>query len=384
MKEIIIDKEESGIRLDKFLEKLLPHAGRSFLYKMLRKKNITLNGKKAEGSERLCAQDKICIFFSDETYAQFRHGGQAKEHEESTPARERFLPQRNTAARKCVPPKEITLHPNRQHVSLMHIPVIYEDRDMLIADKPAGLLTQRAEKNDDSLNDWLCAYVRLERKEKQTGAERLSYTPSAVNRLDRNTSGLVLCAKNYQAARTLSSLIHERMIGKYYLALVKGRVTRSQTLKGFLRKDSAQNRVEIVSDGEGEEIHTAYTPLFYLDRHDLTLLRVRLFTGKPHQIRAHLAGISHPVCGDPKYGDNRLNREFYAKYGVNRQLLHAFAVCFPADASWSGGRRMGAAGRTIIAPPPQDFDKLLKPYHIGETLWQRGIQEDFEVPPLRI
>lgn len=350
MKEIIINGEESGIRLDKFLEKLLPNAGRSFLYKMLRKKNITLNGKKAEGGERLCAQDKICIFFSDETYEQFRQGGL----------------------------KETMKMPSSSN---RHITVVYEDRDMLIVDKPAGLLTQRADQNDDSLNDWLCAYVS---SKENMHAERLSYTPSAVNRLDRNTSGLVLCAKTYQAARTLSGLIHDRMIGKYYLALVKGQVKTAQTLNGFLIKDVAQNRVMISKDGAGDEIHTAYTPLFYLDRHDITLLRVRIFTGKPHQIRAHLASISHPVCGDPKYGDVDLNRTLRSQYGINRQLLHAFAVCFPACASWQEGRPMTVAGKTILAPPPQDFMKILNRYHIGETLWQRGIQEDFEVPPLRI
>ncbi|MDE7238963.1 MAG: RluA family pseudouridine synthase, partial [Lachnospiraceae bacterium] len=110
MKEIIIDGEEAGIRLDKFLEKLLPHAGRSFLYKMLRKKNITLNGKKAEGSERLCVQDKICIFFSDETYAQFRSGGQ---------------PEKERDASETQP-------------SAVQISVLYEARDMLLAAKPAG------------------------------------------------------------------------------------------------------------------------------------------------------------------------------------------------------------------------------------------------------
>ncbi|MCM1102908.1 MAG: RluA family pseudouridine synthase [Clostridium sp.] len=396
MKELIINGEESGIRLDKFLEKLLPNAGRSFLYKMLRKKNITLNGKKAEGSERLREQDHICIFFSDETYEQFRRGRQPKigsdaasernvpPHQDAVTERHSSTGERNTTETARFP----------------EIPVVYEDGDMLIVDKPAGLLTQRAQKDDTSLNDWLCAYVSCrgscaahtdnEDKNikdtdiKDTPPDRLIYTPSAVNRLDRNTSGLVLCAKTYPAARTLSRLLHDRMIGKYYLALVKGQLSTPQTLKGFLSKDAAQNHVVISDDGEGEEIHTAYVPLFYLDRHDMTLLRVRLFTGKPHQIRAHLASISHPVCGDPKYGDIGLNRYLRSEYKINRQLLHAYAVCFPKQ---TAGRRewaMTAAGKTITAPPPQDFMRLLHPYHIGETLWQRGIQEDFEVPPLRI
>lgn len=356
MKEIIIGGEETGIRLDKFLEKLLPHAGRSFLYKMLRKKNITLNGKKAEGSERLCAHDKICIFFSDETYAQFRQGADRE----------------NNCAE--------TTH-SSMPAAVKRINVVYEDRDMLIADKPAGLLTQRAAKTDYSLNDWLCEYTGREENEKE---KRLSYTPSAVNRLDRNTSGLVLCAKTYRAARTLSSLIRDRKIGKYYLALVKGQITRPQTLNGFLIKDPVLNRVSVRQDGPGEEIHTKYLPLFYLEKHDITLLSVQLITGKSHQIRAHLADSSHPVCGDPKYGDARLNRELKEHYGINRQLLHAYAVSFPENINPGETLSAALAGKTISAPPPQDFRKLLDPYCIGETLWQRGIQEDFEVPPLRI
>lgn len=403
MKELIINREESGIRLDKFLEKLLPNAGRSFLYKMLRKKNITLNGKKAAGSERLCEQDQICIFFSDETYEQFRHGGQTKNGSDA--ASERIVPARqSTAARRSVPPHQDAA--TEKHIStgerniaaaapFPEIPVVYEDADMLIADKPAGVLTQRAQKDDTCLNDWLCAYVNRRRScaahtdnedkdIESIPSDRLSYTPSAVNRLDRNTSGLVLCAKTYPAARTLSRLLHDRRIGKYYLALVKGKLSTPQTLKGFLSKDAAQNHVVISGHGEGEEIHTAYVPLFYLDRHDMTLLRVRLFTGKPHQIRAHLLHISHPVCGDPKYGDPGQNRELRSKYQINRQLLHAYAICIPAHTAGGQERTLAAAGKTITAPPPEDFMRLLRPYHIGESLWQRGIQEDFEAPPLRI
>lgn len=354
MKDIVVSEAETGIRLDKYLEKLLPYAGRSFLYKMLRKKNITLNEKKADGSERLCARDHIRIFFSDETYEQFRCGNGPKTADAS----------------------EASNQPD--------VHVIYEDTEMLIADKPAGLLTQRAEKTDNSLNDWLCAHVRMQTDAEKRAPERLHYTPSAVNRLDRNTSGLVLCAKTYPAARELSRLIHDRMIGKYYLAIVKGRISTPQSLNGFLVKDRVNNRVTIVKDGAGEEIHTSYTPLFYLDRHDLTLICVRLITGKPHQIRAHLMDSAHPVCGDPKYGDAGLNRTLSGRYGIRRQLLHAFALTFPGTTALGEQGLSPLAGKTVIAPPPQDFKRLLQPYHIGDSVWQRGIQEDFAVPLLRI
>lgn len=385
MKEMIVDGAEAGIRLDKFLEKLLPYAGRAFLYKMLRKKNITLNGKKAEGSERLCAQDHISIFFSDETYEQFRHGqnrcGQNHTSEDQQRSAMRSLPGHGRSPDK----EEAAGLTTKAKAKAMQVTILYEDGDMLLADKPAGLLTQRAAKEDNSLNDWLCAYLaERQMKSPDRKEERLSYTPSAVNRLDRNTSGIVLCAGTYQAARVLSRMIRDRAIGKYYLAMVKGAVTRPRELKGFLEKDPVRNRVKISENGAGDEIHTAYAPLLYLDRHDMTLLIVQLITGKSHQIRAHLAGCSHPVCGDPKYGDARVNRELSAKYGIHRQLLHAFALSFPENAAWEEGRRMPLAGKTVVAPPPQDFRKLLHSYPTGETIWQRGIQEDFAVPPLKI
>lgn len=354
MKDIIVSEAETGIRLDKYLEKLLPHAGRSFLYKMMRKKNITLNAKKADGSERLCTRDHIRIFFSDETYEQFRRGNG---------------PKAAGAVKTFKQPS---------------VCVIYEDSEMLIADKPAGLLTQRAEKTDNSLNDWLCAYVRTQTDEGKKETGRLNYTPSAVNRLDRNTSGLVLCAKTYQAARELSRLIHDRRIGKYYLAIVMGQISMPRALDGFLVKDNINNRVTVVKDGTGEEIHTAYTPLFYLERHDLTLILVQLITGKPHQIRAHLMDSGHPVCGDPKYGNAGLNRALFNKYGIRRQLLHAFALTFPETTTRGEKSPSPLAGKTVITPPPQDFKKLLQSYPIGDFIWQRGIQEDFAVPLLRI
>ncbi len=381
MKEMIVDGAEAGIRLDKFLEKLLPYAGRAFLYKMLRKKNITLNGKKAEGSERLRAQDHIYIFFSDETYEQFRHGqnrsGQNHASEDqqrpvmrSLSGHGRSMDKGNAAGLKA---------------KAMQVPFFFVYGYLVVDYKPAVIWKQRAAKYYNTLNDWLCAYLaERQMKSPDRKEERLSYTPSAVNRLDRNTSGLVLCARTYQAARVLSRMIRDRAIGKYYLVLVRGTVAKSQELKGFLKKDIAHNKVKITENGAGDEIHTAYTPLLYLDRHDMTLLSVQLITGKSHQIRAHLAGCSHPVCGDPKYGDARVNKELSAKYGIHRQLLHAFALSFPENAAWDEGRRMPLAGKTVVAPPPQDFRKLLHSYPTGETIWQRGIQEDFAVPPLKI
>ncbi len=340
MKEITVSRGEADIRLDKFLEKLLPGVGRPFLYKTLRKKNITLNGKKAAGSERLREGDVIRIFFADETFALFcRKDGEERGKDRTD--------KRAAGEKKA---REL----------FRQICIVYEDADILIADKPAGLLTQKAAPDDFCLNDWLCDYVR-ERKE--AGETVLPYKPSAVNRLDRNTSGMVLCAKSYQGARALSAVLRDRSLHKYYLALVKGRIREPGTLSGYLVKDSASNRVTVSADcraGCDGAVRTEYEPVFYRERQDMTLLRVCLITGKPHQIRAHLASIGHPIAGDPKYGDLSFNRALRKSYGTKRQLLHACEVTFPTEDENAAMRGMAVAGRTISCSLPPDFESVLE------------------------
>ncbi len=364
MKEITVGRRESGIRLDQFLERLLPSAGKSFLYKMLRKKNIVLNGKKAQGNERLQEHDVICIFFSDDTYAKFSRRAKAAQKTQAMP--------------------------------LPRIRVIYEDGDILIADKPAGLLTQKASAKDVCLNDWLREYAAKDSADKNPvhpphdaggdaesggpGTERrtLAYEPSVMNRLDRNTSGMVLCAKSYQGARALFAVLKDRSLHKYYLTLVTGHISRKEVLSGYLTKDSATNTVTILkhtSETSEGYIRTEYEPLLYLYRHDMTLLKVCLITGKPHQIRAHLASVSHPVAGDPKYGNPRFNETLRKRYDIRRQLLHAYEVVFPEKDKNEAMRMMSFAGKAFRCPLPRDFMRILGEYQ-GEQSWQHGIPED--------
>ena len=325
MQSIIIGPNEAGQRMDKFLGKYLKDAGRGFIYKMLRKKNITRNGKKAEGPEILEIGDEIRLFLSDETIARFSSG------HETEP-----LP----AQRKLPPLPEI----------------IYEDRDIILFNKPAGMLSQKAEAGDISLNERMISYLL---DSGQLSAEDLkTFRPGVCNRLDRNTSGILVCGKSLPGLQIMSELIRTRAVGKYYLTLVRGHMDRPGRLDGFLTKDGSSNRVRISSEPvspEDARIITEYRPL--KAGRDATLLEVSLVTGKTHQIRAHLASIGHPVAGDYKYGDRPWNDMLKKKLGVSWQLLHAARLTMP-DTVRPPMEHLG--GKTFAAEAPELFRRAEK------------------------
>lgn len=333
MQKFIIEKNHAGQRFDKFLQKFMPEAGSGFLYKMLRKKNITLNGKKAEGKEILNIGDEISFFFADETYEKFT----GRKIDGSTQA----------------PAKEVNIGEYKKaYEALKGIEVIYEDEEVLFLNKPVGVLTQKASPGDISLNEWLIGYLLHHKK---LSAQELSlFKPSVCNRLDRNTSGLVLCGKSLAGSQGLSKLIHDRAMSKYYRTICIGKIDSGATITGSLAKDQRKNMVTV--SVEGSQIQTAYEPIQNLSDGRYTYLEVDLITGKTHQIRAHLASIGHALIGDTKYGDSKENAQIQKRFHLKNQLLHAYRVEFPV----LEGKLSSLSGKSFIAPLPYKFSSILK------------------------
>ena len=189
------------------------------------------------------------------------------------------------------------------------------------------MLSQKSVPSDVSLNEYLLGYLEKSGQWKQE--ESKAFRPSVCNRLDRNTSGLVICGKSMAGLQQMAALLKDRSLHKYYLCLVKGVMTESQHLEGYLLKDENSNQVKIFQkETEGAaHIITEYEPL-YTDG-EATLLKVTLVTGKSHQIRAHLSSIGHPIIGDPKYGERKVNAFFQETHGIKNQMLHAWKLTFP-------------------------------------------------------
>lgn len=329
MQEIKIESSSEGQRLNKFLGRYLDNAPQSFLYKMLRKKNIKYNNGKADGSEILKAGDRIQIYMSDETICNFRKDG-------------------------MIPQMSISCHKFEKSDPLKQIPILYENEDVLILNKPSGILSQKAVASDYSLNEQIVEYYKWK------GGSLSLFTPSVCNRLDRNTSGIILAGMSLKGTQMLSRVLKARTIDKYYLTIVCGTVTQATTIKGFLCKKKNHNQVvifrtkeEALANGyqEAAFIETQYKPLAHgkSGKEDFTLLKVKLVTGKTHQIRAHLKSVGYPIIGDGKYGLKSVNAYIKSAFGIRHQLLHAFYIHFPEDID------NVLAGKSFTAMPEEPF-----------------------------
>ena len=321
MQELHVTANEAGQRLDKLLAKFLNQAPKSFLYKMMRKKNIVLNGKKCTGNEKLKQGDSIKLFFSDETIEKFSAG--------------------------------TYVTPKKEKINML--PIIYEDEQVLLMNKPVGVLSQKAKDSDVSAVEILINYLI---ETNQLSKEQFrTFHPSICNRLDRNTSGILVAGKTLPVLQEMNRFFKERTIAKYYRCLVKGRVIKNEDyIKGYLVKDQKTNKVSITKKKteEGVPIETEYCVIQSND--EVSLLEVHLITGKTHQIRAHLASIGHPIIGDYKYGDKQINEMYRQEYGLKSQLLHAYRLEMPS----SDGSLAYLNDKKFVAELPDKFIKICK------------------------
>lgn len=341
MKQIEVSRADAGQRLDKYLRRIFPEMGSGFLYKMLRKKNITLNTKKASGSELIKEGDWIQCFFSEETFLKF-----------SGRIRTGCEIQNASSIAKST-------EYEKAYRELKGIVVIYEDEHILLLNKPAGILSQKAKKDDLSLNEWMLGYLLDGDKIRVT--DLTHFKPSVCNRLDRNTSGIVICGKTLAATRMISQMLKDRSLHKYYRTYVHGKLEGTETLTAWHRKEASDNHADIsfqISEQEKDacdEIITTYHTLKTTGQY--SYLEIELITGKTHQIRAHMAAYGHPIVGDKKYV------ELYRKktgekinpatgHGYPRfQLLHAYRLKFPLmKGDWEY-----LSGKEFICKEPEAF-----------------------------
>ncbi|MGN1478175.1 MAG: RluA family pseudouridine synthase [Acutalibacteraceae bacterium] len=292
MKSFIISKNDSDQRLDKFVTKTVPNLPKALMYKYIRTKRIKVNKKKSDISARLQTGDLVEMYINDEFFIK-------------SETKYDF----SSASDK--------------------IDIIYEDENIILLDKKAGLLCHP---DDKEYIDTLISRVKkyLYNKGEYDPDEENSFTPALVNRIDRNTGGIVIAAKNAASLKILNAQMKERNLKKTYLCVVHGVMERkSGLLEGWLVKDESKNRVKIYNkyiDG-AKEIKTKYRVIENDTKNNLSLLEVDLLTGRTHQIRAHFASIGHPLLGDGKYGKNELNK----KLGYKKQFLYSYKLTFDLD-----------------------------------------------------
>ncbi len=326
MVEITVKDNEAGQKLRKLCLKYLNQAPVSFIYKMLRKKNIVLNDKKAAGDEILKTGDSIKFYLSDETIAKFKNNVNY----------------------------EVVM------MDKSELDVVYEDSDIIIVNKPYGILSQKAKEDDYTMNEMIVDYCLLEGKIDKKQLE--TFKPSVCNRLDRNTSGLLLAGISLDGSRILSKMLKERKIDKYYYAIVHKIFEREMHFTAYLYKHEGTNKVEVISEEMYKKLNEPknyvrteayYEPVEF--KKTYTLLKIKLVTGKAHQIRAHLGYLGYPIIGDNKYGNVNLNLTFKERFGLKHHLLHAGEIDFPkADSR----EKFEFMGKSFKVDPPEMFNRV--------------------------
>lgn len=296
MRTFTVNANDAGQRVDKFITKATSGLPKSLLYKYIRTKRIKCNGKRIHENDMLTAGDVIEMYIPDEFFGD----GEAKTDY-----------------------SRVKIRPD----------IVYEDENILLCNKKPGILVHLGDEGDKNRVDAaeretlifaLTAY--LYNKGEYRPEEEHSFAPALCNRIDRNTGGIVILAKNAAALRDMNEAIRENRVKKYYLCAVHGRLRGEETLRAYHAKDYKTNTVRITDRPlpGTREILTAYKALAYNSEQDLTLLRIHLITGRTHQIRAHMAHVGHPLLGEGKYGKNAADR----KLGFSSQALYSSAVSF--------------------------------------------------------
>lgn len=287
MKKVIIKENDSSQRLDKFLLKAFPHLPKSLMYKAIRKKDIKLNGKRCEISTMLDTGDELLIYLNDDVLAKKETSFE-------------FLNSKGD------------------------INVVYEDDNLLIIDKAPGILVHDDKDNHgNTLIDMIKHY--LYKKGEYNPKSELSFSPALINRIDRNTGGLVMAAKNAETLRIMNQKLKDHEIEKYYLCVVIGKLSKKTgRLESNMSKDKEKNIVSL-DKNENTKSKIAITEYKVLEeKSSFSLLEIKLITGRSHQIRAQFAEISHPLLGDPKYGNMEINRNMQISY----QALYSYKLKF--------------------------------------------------------
>ncbi len=281
MINIKITDNESNQRLDRFLRKLFKKLPLTEIYKMIRKGKIKVNKVRKKESYMLQTGDLIDIYIDE------------------------------------------VLNGNKLFESDKSLNIIYEDKNILIIEKPAGLLSHpQSAKDRDTLIQRVLGYLKGTKED----VESYTFSPALCNRLDRNTAGLVIAAKNYDALKKINEMLRQRDIERFYLCIVKGKTKSEGVISNVISKDKSKRKAYLEKNMQGACSETRYLRL--TDNGDYSLLKVELVTGRFHQIRAHLSGIGHPIIGDNKYGVNETNEYFKKYYNLHHQFLMSYILRF--------------------------------------------------------